>query len=107
MKAASVSSLTPSPAGAIGETKPRMYAAVKTAMYEEISPGAEPSRPRTNNWKASPYRSHESVLASAAVQMLVAGTEGGAISFPIRLPTHTATGGRNLGALSRTTTNIR
>ena len=44
------------------------------------------------------------MLATAAVQMLVAGTVGGRISLPISPPIQTASGGRNLGALSRITT---
>lgn len=47
------------------------------------------------------------MLATAAVQMLVAGTVGGRISRPIRLPIQTASGGRNFGALNKITTSTR
>src|SRR4051812_19999501 len=71
-------------------------------MYEDSSPGAEPSSPRTKNWNATPYSNHEKVLAIAAVQMLAGGTDGGATSRPIKSPTQLTSGGRNRGAASRT-----
>src|SRR3954468_12107270 len=76
-------------------------------MYEDSSPDAWPSSPRTKNWNAIPYRSHDSALATAAVQMLAAGIDGGTIGRPMTLPAHVASGGRNRGASSSRTARPR